>query len=352
VPEASRPETADRRRLVLVVGAGRSGTSLLAGVFGQLGFHIPQPEVDADDTNPRGFGEPRWVVDFHTRLLRRRDVTVNDSRPSAWQSTTAAAGNEALVGELRTWLAGEFDQGEAVVVKDPRTVWFLPLWTRCASELGVPTTFVTMLRHPAEILASAIRSYGTWQSGASRAAAWMNMTLEAERLTRGAPRAFVPYESLMADWRGELARVGSLLDLPLITEGIPGERAEAVDAFIDPTLHRNRVRWEDVDVPPRVVDLAEQIWQHVLPLAEPGGDAPANLAPLEADRDLFVDMHSEAEAIAQSAITAARSQGRRKGAAQSAAKPPPSLRVRIARRIPVRYRRRLRRAAAALRRSA
>ena len=30
-----------------------------------MGFHLPQPEVKANDTNPRGFGEPRWVVDFH-----------------------------------------------------------------------------------------------------------------------------------------------------------------------------------------------------------------------------------------------------------------------------------------------
>ena len=60
-------------------------------ILGQLGFHVPQPEVTADDTNPRGFGEPRWVVDFHTRLLRARDVTVNDARPTAWETTNAAA---------------------------------------------------------------------------------------------------------------------------------------------------------------------------------------------------------------------------------------------------------------------
>ena len=79
----------DERRLVLVVGVGRSGTSLLSGILGQLGFHIPQPEVNADDTNPRGFGEPRWVVDFHTRLLKARRVTVNDARPAAWEVTGA-----------------------------------------------------------------------------------------------------------------------------------------------------------------------------------------------------------------------------------------------------------------------
>ena len=72
------------KRLVLVVGVGRSGTSLLAGVLGQLGFHIPQPEITADDTNPKGFGEPRWVVDFHTKLMRRLRVIVFDARPVAF----------------------------------------------------------------------------------------------------------------------------------------------------------------------------------------------------------------------------------------------------------------------------
>jgi len=78
--------TTGERELILVVGVGRSGTSLLTGILGQLGVHIPQPEVKADDTNPRGFGEPRWVVDFHTRLLREQRITVNDSRPQAWVS--------------------------------------------------------------------------------------------------------------------------------------------------------------------------------------------------------------------------------------------------------------------------
>ena len=121
------------RRLILVVGVGRSGTSLLAGVLGQAGLRIPQPEVRADDTNPRGFSEPRWVVDFHTRLLRERRVTVNDARPAAWDATNAAAADAAAIGELRSWLERQLAEGGITVVKDPRTAWFLPLWMRCAT---------------------------------------------------------------------------------------------------------------------------------------------------------------------------------------------------------------------------
>ena len=56
--------TADgTKRLVLVAGVGRSGTSLFTSILGMAGFHVPQPEVDADSTNPKGFGEPKWAVE-------------------------------------------------------------------------------------------------------------------------------------------------------------------------------------------------------------------------------------------------------------------------------------------------
>ena len=53
------------RKVLFVAGAGRSGTSTMAGLMRIMGLHVPQPEVVADETNPKGFGEPRWVVDHH-----------------------------------------------------------------------------------------------------------------------------------------------------------------------------------------------------------------------------------------------------------------------------------------------
>jgi hypothetical protein len=335
---------ADGRRLVLVVGVGRSGTSLLAGILGQLGLHIPQPEVNADETNPRGFGEPRWVVDFHTRLLKQRSVTVNDARPAAWEATGAAAEDDAAHGELLEWLRRELDEHGAIVVKDPRTSWFLPLWTRCSEELGVPPSFITMLRHPAETVASARKSYGEWQTTASRVAAWVNVALETERMTRDGQRAFIRYQDLLADWRGEVTRAGRGLDLPAMAEPEPG-RAAAVDEFVDPGLHRNRVGWEEHDVPASVRDMAERAWAELQPLAAPEGDAAPARAALDAVRDDFHALYGEAEAIAQSSITAAK----RRPKARPAPAAPPSLRVRIARRVPARYRKRARRAFGALR---
>ena len=326
----------DRRRLVLVVGVGRSGTSLLAGILGQVGFHIPQPEVIADSTNPRGFGEPRWVVDFHTRLMRRARVTVFDARPAAWEKTRAFAENAEVQAELRDWVANEMRHSDDVVVKDPRVGWFLPLWLSAAGELGLSTAFITMLRHPAEILASARRSYGDWQTDASRAASWLNVMLESERATRDAPRAFIRYEDLMSDWARELGRVGDTVDLPLLA-GFDRTRFPEVDRFVDPTLHRNRGGWDGLEVPASVQTMAEQVWTTLQPLAGPGEGAEVH-PTLDAARTAYDELYAEAEAIAQSSVTAVKPR-RKQPAARSG---PVSLRVRVARRIPARYRRRIR----------
>jgi hypothetical protein len=80
--------TGQDRKLVLVVGAGRSGTSLITGVLSLLNYRVPQPEVMANATNPRGFGEPRWVVDFHAGLMRSRRISLFDARPAAWDAAS------------------------------------------------------------------------------------------------------------------------------------------------------------------------------------------------------------------------------------------------------------------------
>jgi hypothetical protein len=342
---ARKAGTTNDRRLVLVLGVGRSGTSLITGILGQVGFHVPQPEIRADETNPRGFGEPEWVVKFHTRLMEQLRVTVFDARPRAWEITGRVTGEPAIQAELRDWLGMQLSVSDAVIVKDPRIGWFLPLWMGCAGELGVPPSCLVTLRHPAEILASARAWYGRWQTDGSRAAAWLNVMIEIERATRGRPRVYVRYEDLLSDWLGEVRRIGEQLDLPQLRR-LDQERLARVGEFVDPTLHRSRVGWEELDVPPAIRDMAEQVWEQLQLLAQPDGDATAAQRALDATRSAFDDLYAQAESIAQSSATAVKPR-RPKGEPP----PPRTLRARITRRVPKRYRARLRSMAASLRRS-
>jgi hypothetical protein len=175
--------------------------------------------------------------------------------------------------------------------------------------------------------------------------------LETERATRGTRRVFVPYEDLLRDWRGQLARVGETLDLPLIKE-IRQDRAAAIDEFVDPTLQRSRGGWEGHEVPASVRELADRVWGQLELLADPAADAPAVGAELDVARTDYVELYGEAEAIAQSSVTAVKPRKRKK--AQQPAQPAgrlTALKVKVARRLPPRYRKRLRSAIRAFGRS-
>ena len=148
--------------MVFVVGSGRSGTSTMSGALQTLGMHVPQPEVLADETNPKGFGEPQWVVDLHTELLQRCNVAVSDARPAAWFEAGKLANIERLRDRACTpgWRSSSREAPE-LVVKDPRLAWFLGLWRSAALRCEAAPAYVTMLRPVTEVVGSKQRYYST-----------------------------------------------------------------------------------------------------------------------------------------------------------------------------------------------
>jgi len=290
------------RSLVLVAGSGRSGTSLFSGILQRLGYHVPQPEVPADATNPRGFAESQWVVDFHTRLLARAAVQVSDARPTAWSYTADAALDEGAHDELAGWLGKQFQVSEHVLVKDPRLSWFLPLWRRCAEEAGVSPRFATLLRHPAAVIDSKQRSYGHWQSDVSRTAGWLNQTLFTERATRESPRVFVRYEDLLDDWTRILGHVGETLDLSVVRDA-PAASIVSIHEFVDKGLSRSKANWEDFAIPTALREQVDVVWNLISQLAEEDvDDMDTVVQELEAARAAYVTLYEDSEAIAQSSI--------------------------------------------------
>lgn len=309
-PDPSRP--ASGPGLTLVVGAGRSGTSTVVGLLRRLGLTVPSPEVELDETNPKGFGEPRWVVDFHDDLLRRCRVEVSDARPEAW-TMAGTLGNEPDVAQrLRSWLGGELGDGAHVVVKDPRLLWFVPLWTATAADLGVEPTFLTMLRPPAEVVGSKRAYYNRGLDDAHGVSAWLNMMLGTERATRGSRRTFVRYHDLLDACETTLEQVVSDLALPVdptLPEGLTGP-----GGFVDPTLRRVRLDWSDLELPESIAALAHETWAGLDRLAEPGAGSAADATDrLDAAHTGYARTYLEAEAIARSSIRAARRDGRREG---------------------------------------
>jgi hypothetical protein len=302
VAEAEEPKTS-RRTLLLVAGSGRSGTSLFSGLLQRLGFYVPQPEVPADDTNPRGFAESQWVVDFHSRWLRRAGVQPSDARPGAWSLVAETTLDERIVREVASWLGKHYHQADHIVIKDPRLLWFLPLWRRAAEKAGVAPKVASVLRHPAAVVESKQRSYGAWQGEVARTAGWINQMLFTERSTRGMPRVFVRYEDLLNDWPRVVGRAADVLDLSVVADA-PTSKLRDAHAFLDQGLVRSRTDWpDDLGIPAAVHAQAQEVWELMTRLADE--DRGALNDKLDAARAQYIDFYTEAEMIAHSSIMAA-----------------------------------------------
>ncbi|WP_067437721.1 sulfotransferase family protein [Nocardioides jensenii] len=299
----SPPASSVTKRLLLVTGSGRSGTSTVAGALNHLGMHVPRPVLKPNDSNPRGFFESTWPLRFHRRLMDDAGIAQTDARPEALALMQSSVTPEVRA-ELVSWLRRVADKADQSVVKDPRSAWVPDLWREAAAEADIDLSFVTMLRHPAEVVGSRSTHYtkseervGAWKFAVMNLAAWVNQNLNAERLTRGHHRAWLRYDDLLDDWRREMEKVRRMSGVEFnhsLERGVPHE----VDSFIDPALQRHRLRFEDLDLPDSLCAIAEEIWSAGGVLADRNGQDADAEARFDAAAAAYAGLFRASAAIA------------------------------------------------------
>ena len=311
------------KTLVLVTGTGRSGTSTMAGSLHHLGLAVPGPLMGANKSNPKGFFESRWAVRFHKKITAAAGLDDFDSRPSAVQLAKEAV-TPQLRRQLATYVARVTAEQDQVVVKDPRSVWAQRLWAEVCEQAGVRIGYVSMLRHPAEVVGSRTTYYASSDDTRARSryqttsvARWVNSILVTERETRGDRRDFVLYADLLQDWRSVLVPMAARLDLRF-TGDLARDHHHPVDDFIEPSLRRHQASWEGLDIPVALRDLAEEVWRTARALTEQERDQPGVAARLDELSEAYVRLFGEATAISRDAIAGARLEGRRAALAELA----------------------------------
>jgi hypothetical protein len=215
---------------LLVLGMHRGGTSALAGLLHLLGFDAgPSLMPAVDGVNGKGFWEHLDVYRIHERLFAAFGRSILDPRemPAGWREHPEF---QTAVSEVRTLIERDFAAAARWVVKDPRLCKFVPVWLEAFASLGIRPRVVLIARHPAEI-ARSTRAIGWSDSTARVNLCWLQYMFDAERGTRSVLRSCVNYADLLGDWRVQIARIGS--DLQLEWPAVDDERAAEIEAFLD-----------------------------------------------------------------------------------------------------------------------
>ena len=222
------------RRLLLVLGMHRSGTSALAGFLCQQGFQAPHNPDAGDANNPTGYWEPRQLRAFHNSLLQNAQSSWEDPLLPVlpWQPQHL----EAALADLQQALDADFSMADpqaVALIKDPRQCRLLPLWTALFEQRPFQVAVVLAVRQPEAVSASLVSRD---QLPLDRALLlWLSHTLEAERATRHLPRLVLSYEQLLQDPAAAVQRCQQLAGLPITTPS-----AELLGEWIRPGLNHHQ----------------------------------------------------------------------------------------------------------------
>jgi len=223
------------RRMLLVLGMHRSGTSAVAGTLSHLGVDFSARLIAAAEDNPKGFFEHEDIWQLDQDILEKLGSQWDDPLPLPEGWLDSGAVREAQP-QLRAILQRDFAAAPLAGIKDPRMCRLMPGWSGWLRQEGYAPLGVLVIRHPAEVVASLARRD---QLPADQVAwIWLRHVLEAEAGTRGLPRVAVRYAQLLQAWRPEVARIAAALGLawPVSADAA----APAVDAFLEPELRHGR----------------------------------------------------------------------------------------------------------------
>lgn len=229
------PRPAEAARIAyLVLGMHRSGTSAVTQLLGLAGAQLPAHVMPGDEHNAKGYFEPWRIALFNDHRLRAGggawdDVFAFPYRPLADEA------ERSWEEEARALFLEEYADVRFPLLKDPRVTVLLPAWRRVLADLDIGLRCVIPVRHPLAVAGSLARRDGFPPE--KSVLLWTAYMLAAEAYTRDLPRVFVDYDSLLADWRGEVARIEAAhgAGLPKLTK----KAGIAIDTFLTPELRHN-----------------------------------------------------------------------------------------------------------------
>jgi hypothetical protein len=222
---------------IIVLGAHRSGTSLVTRLINMMGayFAIGETALGANEENPKGFWE-RWdVIAANDAILKHYGCAWD--KLAAWNFTEnpAAKDVQALSSATESIkkVILELDANRPWVVKDPRMCLTFPYWK---PHLEVPVV-VCVYRSPLEI-ARSLKTRNEFSFSQSMAL-WEYYATGVSNAIRGVPTLFVSHHDMLKD---PVKTVQTLLEglQKYEIQGLRMPSEKEITSFIDPTLYRSK----------------------------------------------------------------------------------------------------------------
>jgi hypothetical protein len=231
-------------RFIVVLGAGRSGTSTITRGLRALGVELGDQLRPGGGKNPLGFFEDEGLLKLNKRVrsaLGLRADSVALIAPHQWQMPAV----QTLAQEARETLRRRFSRYPIAGYKFAGTLRMLPFWQMVFQSLELDVRYVMVVRNPVSVARSRAQLNPRRGVQEKSDLEWLVNVVPYFRAVRERPFVVVDYDLVMADAVTQLERIATILDVPLTAATTAGIQ-EYAQQFLHADLRHYRFTQEDL----------------------------------------------------------------------------------------------------------
>lgn len=279
------------KRVILVLGMHRAGTSAITRGLLALGVPLGGRLMPERDDNPTGFWEDADIVNLNDRVLAELG---HDWHSLGWIADEQFSTNklDTLREEAAALLADRLHERVVWAFKDPRNARLLPFWESVFQKINVDYSCILCIRNPLSIAGSlAARDHFSFEKCLLLWALHMGRSAAAAaRLTS----VVVDYDRLVDNPPRELKRMARALSLPPPS----GEALKSYQQqFLDTALRHSRHDLATLQADARLAPILAEFHSMLRSAAESRRPDKSRLAELDRRLAAFAPMFNYLQSL-------------------------------------------------------
>jgi len=280
-PKASAAKRKTKPEALFILGMHRAGTSALTRCMSLMGYQLPKTLMGANKSNQKGHWESTRLARLNDRILDYFGMDWTSWLPLDVSRLPAETSSQ-FINEIITVLQGEYDDGQPIIIKDPRISRIVPLYISALKKGGYNAKFILASRNPIEV-ANSLKARNDMGMTESQML-WLRYNLDAEIATRGLPRSFIDFGYLLdAPHKYLAAAIKSAKLRPVYSlEDV----STAINKFLDKAQRHDSRSLEDVMLDDEHREWTGRVYQAWLIMCE-NSTSKASLQSFDNVRDAF-----------------------------------------------------------------
>ena len=233
-----------RQRAVLILGAGRSGTSIVTRAIQSVGVDIGNDFKPPSRKNPTGFFEDVALLKLSKRLRRTLGLRPDSLRlldDEVWTSPSVMPFYE----EFATTINHRFGDAPIWGFKYARTMRLLPFWVRLFANMNISPSYVMPIRNPLSVARSRKKLDAHRGVQANSDLEWLVNVVPYFDRVQNSNLVVIDYDRLMEDPTAQLRRLAERLELPL-SDQAQQDISFFANSFIKPGLKHSHFSLDDL----------------------------------------------------------------------------------------------------------